>query len=103
MVSVTIAGEARKLADVTEEWINRSINKPKSEGLPVCVTVAINEGAVNVRLSTPGCDGTGGGSGTPNRREKEIFVLWEKRGLTAADFRGGNLTAFLKQLQKKLL
>lgn len=102
MVSVTIAGETRQLAEVAERWINKSINRPKSRGLPVCAMVVIKDANVNLRLRTPGCDGGGAAGRRPNRHEKEILLLWSQRGLDTTEFRGGNLVAFLKQLEAKL-
>ena len=42
-----------------------------------------------------------GGGGRPARpREKAIFDLWDQRGLYDSGFTGGNLIAFLKQLNQ---
>jgi len=49
-------------------------------------------------LSSAGCPQSATRGRPPNRNEKEIFNLWEKRGLNKENFHGGNLVAFLKQL-----
>jgi len=37
-----------------------------------------------------------------NTQEEKIYDLWEKHRLDEADFSGGNLVAFLKQLSNLL-
>lgn len=103
MPTVTIAGEQRDLEDVTERWINKTINRAKSQGLPVCVQVGIHQNGLNLNLTTPSCGGGSGGGRPPNRQEQQVINLWKQQGLNSADFQGGNLTAFLKQLQRKHL
>ena len=97
MVIVTINGKSREIEEVTERWINQSINPLKAQGLPVCVQVRINKKGIQMGLSTPGC-GNGRGGRPPNRREKDIFDLWARRGLNDPRFTGGNLIGFLSQL-----
>lgn len=103
MTTVTIAGENRDLEDVTERWINKSINGPKSRGLPICVRVHIQEDGLGLNLTTPGCAGGGGGGRPPNQEEQAVIDLWNQQGLSSPGYRGGNLIAFLKQLQRKHL
>lgn len=103
MTTVTIAGEQKDLEAVTESWINKSINKPKSQGLQVCVRVQVREDGLNLNLSTLECGGGGGGGRPPNQKEQRVFTLWKQQGLNDSDFRSGNLVAFLKQLQSKYL
>lgn len=103
MTTVAIAGEEKDLGAVTESWINKTINKAKSQGLPICVRVRVQEDDLNLNLSTPGCGGGSGGGRPPNQREQRVFTLWKQQGLNDSDFRGGNLVAFLKQLQSKYL
>lgn len=103
MVTVTIAGEERSLGDVSERWINRSINRAKSQNLPVCVRVEVHENGLNLNLTTPGCTGGGGGGRPPNHSEGKVISLWRQQGLDSAEFRGGNVIAFLQQLQSRYL
>lgn len=101
MVKIKIGPNERNIEDIDESWINKEINRlRKDEGL-VCVRVTIREGPMNVMFSTPDCPRAGGG-GTLNRDEKKILDLWEKHGLNEAEFPGGHLIAFLKQLRKLL-
>jgi hypothetical protein len=102
MVTIRIGDDTRRLEDVDESWITRQVNNRRREGLPICVEVAINTGAVNVRLATPAC-GTGRAAGRqPRPDEADIIQLWNKLGLGSDDFSAGNLVAFVKQLARLL-
>lgn len=100
MIKIRIGNEERDFASVDEHWINQQINGRRADGQIVCVMVTIQEGDLNMVLSTPTCEYSGGGSRHPNPHEKEIFDLWEKRGLKDTNFTGGNLVAFLKQFRR---
>ena len=102
MVTVRIGDETRNLPDVSENWINEQINRRRHASQAICVEVRIKTGGLDLALSTPGCGGGGGGGRLPNSNESEVIELWAKRGLRDSDFTGGNLIAFLKQLQQKL-
>ena len=101
MVTVKIGSIEKDLEDVEENWINQQVNGLRRDGKSVCVRVRIKTGSLNVVLTTPECS-VGGGTRPPNPQEKEIFELWNKRGLNESDFTGGNLVAFIKQLCKML-
>jgi hypothetical protein len=98
MITVRIGESERELSDATPEWVNEQITRRKNDGVSVCVRVLINSGSLNLTLSTPTCGGGGGGGRPPNAQESEILSLWEKLHLNTAEFSGGNLVAFLKQL-----
>jgi hypothetical protein len=100
MITVAIAGETRDISDASESWINQQINRRRKDGFSVCVVITINTSGVNVTLSTPGCSVGFGGGRAPNANEREVFELWDKRGLNRPDFTAGNLIAFLKQIWK---
>lgn len=102
MVTVRIGNDSRRLEDVEESWITQHVNNRRRDGLPACVEVMINTGAVNVRLATPACAPGGGGGRPPRPDEAEIIQLWSKLGLGSDDFSGGNLVAFIKQLRRLL-
>lgn len=102
MIRIRIGDAERELANAAENWINQQINRRREDGQTVCVKVSIHEGDLNLVLSTPACAASGGGSRPPCPREKEVFDLWNHRGLNDADFTGGNLVAFLKQLKHLL-
>lgn len=103
MVTVTIAGESKPLDQVSERWINRTVNRAKSDGLPVCIQVTIDEDGLRMRLSTPACGGQAGGGRRPNESEVNVLDLWSQQHLDTENFRGGNLVAFLKQLRQRHL
>jgi len=102
MIKIQIGGEERELDKADEHWINQQINRRREDGRTVCVRVTILEGDLDMVLSTPTCGASGGGSRPPRPGEKEVLDLWNKRGLNKADFAGGNLVAFLKQLKSVL-
>ena len=100
MIRVRIGSDERDMTEsVDEHWINQQINRRRHEGQQVCVQVTVREPGVDAVLSSPGCGSPGGGGRPPNVEEREIFDLWNQRGLNRADFTGGNLVAFLKQLR----
>ena len=97
MIRVRIGDSEREFSSISEGWVNQQINRRRADGQNVCVRVIIRHGQLNMTLSTPSCpQGTSGRP--PNRHEKQVFDLWEKRGLNKDQFTGGNLVAFLKQL-----
>ena len=100
MNTIRIGSETGSLIHATESWINEEINRRRHDGQNVCVEVAINTGGLNIRLATPGCGEGAGGGRAPNANEQEVLDLWSKRGFDSADFTGGNLVAFLKQLRR---
>lgn len=102
MIRIRIGDEERELVSADEHWINQQINRRRADGRTVCVRVTVQEGDLNMALSTPTCGPSGGGRRPPRPREKRVFDLWNQRGLNDADFAGGNLVAFLKQLTRLL-
>lgn len=102
MIRVTIGGTSRPLEDVTKTWINKRINKPKAQGMQVCTEVEISESDVNLRLATPSCGGGPGRKRKLTRAEQRVANLWNKRGLNDEDYRGGNVIAFLEQVERNL-
>jgi hypothetical protein len=102
MIRIQIGDEERDLDNADEHWINQQINRRRADGKSVCVRVTIHAGDLDMVLSTPTCGASGGGSRPPRPGEKEVFDLWNERGLNKADFTGGNLVAFLKQIKNVL-
>ena len=101
MVKIKIGSEERNIEDVDSSWINQQINRRRKDG-PVCVRVTINDDAINMVLSSGDCPRAGGGGRPARPQEKKVFDLWDKHGLNEADFPGGHLVAFIKQLPKLL-
>jgi hypothetical protein len=99
MIKIQIGSEDRELDNADERWINQQINRRRADGQTVCVMVTVQEGDLDMVLSTPTCGASRGSGRPPRPGEKEVFDLWNKRGLNKADFTGGNLVAFLKQLK----
>ena len=99
MINIRIGETERDIDSATESWINQQINRRRADGVSVCVRVIVKEGDLDMILSTPTCEPSGGGGRPPRPREKSVFNLWNQRGLNEANFAGGNLIAFLKQLK----
>jgi hypothetical protein len=102
MVKVRIGNDTRDLSDATESWINQQIARRREDGQNICVQVTIQTVGLNVSLTTPGCGAGGGGGRAPSANEGEVIDLWRSRGMNDSNFTGGNLVAFLKQLQRQL-
>ncbi len=100
MIRIRIGNEERELASADEHWINQQINRRRADGQTTCVRVIIHEGNLNMVLSTPDCGASGGGGRAPCPEEKKVFNLWDQRGLNDANFTGGSVVAFLKQLKR---
>lgn len=101
MIRIRIGEAERELANADEHWITQQINRRRANGQTVCVRVTVHDGELNMELSTPTCETSGRGR-PPRPKEKKVFDLWNKLGLDEADFTGGNLVAFLKQLRNFL-
>jgi hypothetical protein len=101
MIKIRIGDSEKDLSVADESWINQQINRRREDGQTVCVKVTVHEGGLDIVLSTPTC-GSAGGDRQPTTKEKEVFNLWKERGLDNADFTGGNVVAFLKQLKHLL-
>jgi len=98
MIRIAIGNEEREFAEADADWINQQIDRRQSDNEPVCVRVTIQCYGLEMTLASAGC-GQGGGGGRPlQAHEKEVVQLWEKHRLNAGTFSGGNLVAFLKQL-----
>lgn len=100
MIRIRIGDEERELASADEHWINQQINRRRADGQSVCVRITVHEGDLDMVLTTPTCGTSGGGGRPPRPREKEVFELWNQRGLNDVNFTGGNLVAFLKQIKR---
>lgn len=99
MITIKIGESERPLADAEPSWVNQQINRRREDGVSVCVRVTIRTQTLNIVLATPGCAGGGGGR-PPTRDEQAILDLWQERGLSRPEFTGGNLIAFLRQLER---
>ena len=98
MITISIEGTTLPLADARPDWIAQQINRRRADGRPVCVSVSIQTDDVNVRLTTPECNGVGGGR-MPNAREQRLLDLWERAGLRKGDYSAGDLISFLRRLE----
>lgn len=100
MNRIRIGISERLLTNASESWINQQINQRREDGQTVCVQVFLDEGGVNMILSTATCASSGGCGRAPTSRERDIFDLWARLHLNEAHFTGGNVVAFIKQLRR---
>ena len=99
MIKICIDNREENLENIDKRWITQQINRRITDGTVPCVQVSINEGRIDLILSTPTCRSTGGGSGRSlNELEQRVVNLWIKQGLNDENFSGGNLIAFLNQI-----
>ena len=101
MITIKICEYERQFTrakDVDEQWINQQINRRRACGEAVFVHVTIQQGSINIGLTTPNYPGGSGGiRRTLSPEENSVVELWRKRGLDDPTFSSGNLIAFLKQ------
>jgi len=102
-ITVTVGDLSGSLGQLDENAITNQVNKRRATGTAVCVLVRVSEpgAGVDMVLSSPGCGGGGGGR-APNAKEAALFALWAKHHLDTNMFSGGDVIAFLKQLQRAL-
>ena len=100
MIRIKIGEYEKSIDKVDKRWINQTINGYRKDGISVCVRVIIEQGSLNMTLSTPTCSCGSGGDRKPNTQEKAVFDLWDKRGLNTPEFNGGDLISFLAQLKR---
>jgi hypothetical protein len=101
MIKIRIGNREENILSVSEGWINQQINGRKADGSTPCVQVTIKTDHLNMKLSTPSCMNVIGSGRAPNEYERHVFDLWQKCGLNNNDFQGGNIIAFLKQVQQR--
>ena len=102
MINFKIGANERRfnsLNEIDENWINQQINGLRKDGYPACVRISINEGPVNLTLTTADCPPSGGGGRQPTSIEAKVFDLWNELGLNGDDFQGGKFVAFLKRVR----
>jgi hypothetical protein len=99
MIRVSVGETDRDIRDVNVPWLRERIEDMRRKGVPVCVRVTIKSGDLDMILSTLGCPASSGGNRPPRPKEKEVFDLWEKRGLNLDDFNIGQLNAFLSEIK----
>lgn len=102
MVKVQVGGFEKDWADVDQHWLCNQIHGRRDAGEPDCVRVRIQDGEVDLSLTTPGCPVGFGGSRPLRGREPEIVDLWRKLHLDQPRFSCGNVHAFLVQLRRLL-
>jgi hypothetical protein len=100
MVFVSIGHERVALSAFRPGWLFEQLERQARRG-GVCVRVDIDEGMVQLALTTPGCGGGGGGR---RARPREVTVIerWSARGLTKPGWSPASLISFLAELPRLL-
>jgi hypothetical protein len=102
-VRIKIGNQEHDLLQADKHWIISQISEQQNDNGSVCVQIAIEKGDVNIRLCSGACPATGGGVGRQaNQLEQRIIELWEKHGGKRKHLGGGEIVAFLEQLQRIL-
>lgn len=99
MITVSIGGMRVQVEKASDGWVNQMIADARKRGVALCVQVHVDVPGANVRLTTPGCSGSGGGR-QPNTTERRIIDAWNHRGLGSGQFTPGDLRAFLNELAR---
>ena len=100
MVTIKIGSAEQQLESLDEGWLLQQINRRRRDGERVCVIVEIDDSPINLIFATQGCARGGGSSRAFTAQEQRVIKLWNKHHLDEAEFQGGELMAFLKQLRR---
>lgn len=101
-VRVKIGNQEHDLGQADTHWITSQVRDQQRDNGSVCVQVIIEKGEVNLRLRSAGCPSTGGGGRQANSNELRILDLWEQHVGKEGHLGGGEVVAFLTQLQRIL-
>lgn len=100
MITLKNGSEERTNGNIKERWIAQQIRK--RNGKPVCIKSIIREGDVSARFSSGACSRSGGGGNgpKPNRKERQLFKLWDQKGLNGTNINAGMIISFLKEYEE---
>ncbi len=103
MITIRIGQATRSLSDADANWLTQQVQMRRHDALDVCVEIRVKEPDIDMILRTSSCaPGGSGGGRAPNPKEQSIFTLWDRTRMNTPDFTGGNLVAFVRQLQHVL-
>jgi len=97
MVSLKIGNEERRNGDIKERWIAQQLRKRNDA---VCIELVIREGDVNARFQSGACSSPTDRGPKPNRKESQLFELWDQKGLNGKEINPGMLNSFLNKYEK---
>lgn len=100
MISLKIGNEERRNENIEERWIAHQLNKREKQ--PVCVKLVIREGDVKARFTSGACSKSIGGENgpKPNRKERQLFKLWDQKGLNGTNINAGMIISLLNEFDK---
>src|SRR5690349_21811352 len=98
-VTVTIGSEIHSNDAITAGWIQGAMRELQRRDEPVCATVRVEGGDLNLTVFVGSCrPASGGGGRPPNAAEGEVFALQRKLHLDGPTFSPGELEAFVKHV-----
>lgn len=100
-VTITIGDETKSYKAATKDWVNRLFAQARRVGLLPAVQVHISQPGLVLGLATPG-SGSGGGSGSLSPAQRDIVDAWLRHHMVSDKYTGGNLIAFLNDLERLL-
>jgi len=98
-VSITVGDETRSYASATKDWINKAFSLAKRQGFLPSVTIQINQPGLVLGLATPSA-ARGGGGGVLTPLQNRIVEAWMRHHMSSDSYTGGNLIAFLNDLER---
>jgi hypothetical protein len=96
-VTVSFGSDTKSNDAITAGWIHSAMEDQERAGQPVCATVQIQGGDINITLAVGQCGTSGGGGRRPTASEQEVFDLLHRLHLDQLTFSPGELEAFVKQ------
>lgn len=102
-IRIKIGSVEHDLAQADEHWVISQIKDQQRDNGSVCVQISVQGQDIDLNLRSAGCASTGGGGGrqvTP--KEQQILELWNRHGRKDGHLGGGEIVAFLKQLQRMI-
>lgn len=100
-VRISIGDETRTFRAATKDWINKLFAHAHAQGILPAVIVQIDQPGLVLGLATPGA-GRGGGGGLLSASQNNIVDAWLRHHMGSNKYTGGNLIAFLNDLERLL-
>ena len=102
-VSISIGDETRTFQTATKDWINKLFAQAHKRGARPMVVVRIDQPGLVLGLATPGAGaGAGGGGGVLSAAQNSLVDAWLRHRMGSSKYTGGNLIAFLNDLERLL-
>lgn len=97
-VTVSFDSDAKQNHAITAGWIHGAMVAQERAGQPICATVKVAGGGIELSLPVGACPRGGGGSRPLSAAESEVVELYRRHHLDQTRFSPGELEAFVKQV-----